>query len=91
VYGAQARWHREHARIEGNAIEYVRISAEGEERSFFFCPRCGATVYYWIDPEHIAVPVGGSPTRTSPRRASRCGRTECTRGSACPNGIEHIG
>ena len=54
VFGAQARWAREQARIEGDATEYVRISDEGDERSFFFCPRCGATVYYWIDAEHIA-------------------------------------
>jgi hypothetical protein len=54
----QARWPREQVRIEGDATEYVRISDEGEERSFFFCPRCGSTVYFWPDPEHIAVPVG---------------------------------
>jgi len=54
----QARWPREQVRIEGDATEYVRISDEGEERSFFFCPRCGATVYYWSDSERIAVPIG---------------------------------
>jgi hypothetical protein len=54
----QARWPREQVRIEGDATEYVRISDDGEERSFFFCPRCGATVYYWSDPERIAVAIG---------------------------------
>jgi hypothetical protein len=54
----QARWPREQVRTEGDATEYVRISDEGEERSFFFCPRCGATVYYRSDPDRIAVPVG---------------------------------
>jgi hypothetical protein len=44
VFGMQARWPREPARIEGDATEYVRISDEGKKRSFFFCPRCGATV-----------------------------------------------
>jgi hypothetical protein len=60
---------REQVRIEGDATEYVRISDEGEERSFFFCPRCGATVYYWIDSEHIAVPIGAfaDPNFPAPR------------------------
>jgi hypothetical protein len=41
AFGMQARWPREQVRIEGDATEYVRISDEGEGRSFFFCPRCG--------------------------------------------------
>jgi hypothetical protein len=57
---------------------------EGEERSFFFCPHCSTTVYYWTDPEQIAVLVGAFADRNIPHRASRCGRTACTRGSACP-------
>jgi hypothetical protein len=44
----QARWPREQVRIEGDATEYVRISDDGEGRSFF-CPRCGATVYFCPD------------------------------------------
>jgi hypothetical protein len=54
----QARWPRENVRIEGRATEYVRVSDDGEPRSFFFCPDCGATVYYWTEPERIAVPIG---------------------------------
>jgi hypothetical protein len=65
----QARWPREQVRIEGDPTEYVRISDEGDERSYFFCPRCGATVYYWSDPERIAVPVGAfaDPNFPAPR------------------------
>src|SRR5207244_5639700 len=71
VFGAQARWARERALIEGDATEYVRISDDGDERSFFFCPRCGATVYFWIDPEHIALPVGAfaDPSFPAPVRS----------------------
>jgi hypothetical protein len=61
----------------------------GRERSFFFCPRCGATVYYWIDAEHIALPVGAFADPNFPRRADRCGRSACTRGSACPRDRAH--
>jgi hypothetical protein len=58
VFGVQSRWRREQVRIEGAATEYVRISDEGDERTFFFCPRCGSTVYYRIDAEYLGVPVG---------------------------------
>ena len=76
----QARWPREQVRIEGAATEYVRISDEGEERSLFFCPRCGATVYYWPDPEHIAVPVGAFADPNFPAPRVSGGRTACTVG-----------
>jgi hypothetical protein len=69
VFGAQARFPAELVRIEGRSTEYVRISDEGEPRSFFFCPDCGATVYYWTDPALIAIPLGAfaDPTFPPPR------------------------
>jgi hypothetical protein len=90
VFGAQSRWAREQARIEGEATEYVRISDAGEERSFFFCPRCGATVYYWIDGEHIALPVGAfaDPNFPVPRISVWEERMHSWVG--LPGGIEHI-
>jgi hypothetical protein len=44
----------------GRSTEFVRLSDEGERRTFHFCPECGATVYYTLDslPELIAIPVG---------------------------------
>jgi hypothetical protein len=45
--------------ITGKAREFVRVSDEGdEERRFYFCPECGATVYYFTDAELVAIPVG---------------------------------
>lgn len=87
----QARWAREHVRIEGEATEYVPISDEGQQRSFFFCPRCGATVYYWSDPEHIAVPVGpfADPNVPSPRVSVWEERMHLW--VRIPEGIGHIG
>jgi hypothetical protein len=59
TYGFQARWPVESSRIAGEAREYRRVSDDGdEERRFHFCPECGATVYYFTDPEFIAIPVG---------------------------------
>jgi len=58
AYGAQARFPADAVRIEGESREYVRISDDGEPRSFFFCPDCGATVFYRTDPEFTAIPLG---------------------------------
>ena len=60
AFGVQARFPKERVRIEGSSKEYVRISDEGEERVFSFCPECGATVFYGLPsvPELVAVPVG---------------------------------
>ena len=59
TYGFQARWPAASAQITGAAREYVRESDDlDEERRFYFCPECGATVYYFTDEEYIAIPVG---------------------------------
>ena len=60
AFGIQARFDAERVRTEGRYNEYVRIADHGEERTFYFCPECGATVFYKTAsaPELIAVPVG---------------------------------
>ena len=63
----QARFPVERARIEGRATDYVRISDEGEERTFSFCPDCGATVYYRTEPEMVAIPIGAFADPTFPQ------------------------
>ena len=44
---------------------HVGISDEGDERTFHFCPDCGATVFYEI-PAMVAVPVGAFADPTFP-------------------------
>lgn len=90
MFGTQSRWAREQAQIEGEATEYVRISDDGEERSFFFCPRCGATVYYWIDGEHIALPVGAFADPSFPAPRISVWEERMHSWIALPDGIEHI-
>jgi hypothetical protein len=60
AYGVQARFPADCVHISGSAQTYVRISDGGEERTFSFCPECGATVYYTTSdaPDLVAVPVG---------------------------------
>jgi hypothetical protein len=66
AFGMQARWPAEQVQIGGRYTTYVRLSDEGEERTFNFCPDCGATVFHWSDPERIAVPIGALADPTFP-------------------------
>ena len=60
AFAYQARFAREAVRTSGEPHEYVRISDEGEPRSFFFCRDCGVTLWYVCqsEPDLVAVPVG---------------------------------
>ena len=60
AFGIQARFPADRVRVVGRYADYVRTSDEGEERTFHFCPDCGATVFYTVAtaPEMVAVPVG---------------------------------
>jgi hypothetical protein len=59
AYGAHFR--EEQVALEGRATEFVRIGDEGCRLSFFFCPSCGANVFYRNDRIRgvVSVPVGG--------------------------------
>jgi hypothetical protein len=69
AFGFQARFPAENVRIEGRHTEYARISDDGDERVFSFCPECGSTVFYRTDPELVAVPIGAfaDPSFPPPR------------------------
>jgi hypothetical protein len=60
AFGIQARWPKERVDVGGRYAEHVRISDAGEQRTFCFCPDCGATLFWTTEgwPDSIAVPVG---------------------------------
>jgi hypothetical protein len=60
AFGIQARFPADRIRIVGRYSDYVRTSDEGEDRTFHFCPECGATVFYKTAPapDVIAIPIG---------------------------------
>jgi hypothetical protein len=61
AFAIQARFMSDRVHVVGRSSEYLRVSDEGdEERTFHFCPDCGATVFYTTSdaPDVIAVPVG---------------------------------
>jgi hypothetical protein len=68
VFGAQARFEASAVRTEGRWTEYRRLSDEGEERTYAFCPDCGSTLFYRLAslPDVIAVPVGAFADPTFP-------------------------
>jgi len=65
----QARWPKERVDIDGRYTEYVRSSDDGGERTFRFCPNCGATVFWTTEdaPDVIAVAIGAFADPSFPR------------------------
>jgi hypothetical protein len=60
AFAIQARFESKHVRVTGRHSDYVRTSDEGEDRTFHFCPECGATVFYELSTvaNVVAVPIG---------------------------------
>lgn len=60
AFGVQARFREGSVVIRGNATQYVRVGDTGGSATFYFCPVCGATLYYRLDTVEglIGVPVG---------------------------------
>jgi len=60
AFGVQARFPSDRVRTAGRHSDFVRISDDGESRTYAFCPDCGATVFYTLEdaPDLVAVPVG---------------------------------
>jgi hypothetical protein len=91
VFAIQARFDAARITTDGNHKEFVRMSDDGDERVFSFCPECGVTVFYRIPdiPEMIAVPVGvfADPTFPPPVRSIYENRQHAW--VRLPDGIEH--
>jgi len=60
VFGAQARFRREHVEVKGRSSIHVRVADSGNTLTFHFCPVCGATVHYTLTghEELVAIPIG---------------------------------
>lgn len=71
VFGVQARFRKEDVVVRGEARAFTREQDDGGTITFYFCPNCGATVYYeteGLEPFY-GVPVGGfaDPSFPAPR------------------------
>ncbi|NLI79233.1 MAG: GFA family protein [Candidatus Riflebacteria bacterium] len=68
AFGVQTRLVKANTTIRGKATRFDRPTDEGDHVHFFFCPVCGATVYWEIDdlPDSVIVPLGAFDTRDLP-------------------------
>jgi hypothetical protein len=91
AFGVQARFDADRVRIEGRSAEYVRLSDEGEERTFNFCPDCGATVFYMLPGSNdIAIPVGAFADPSFPAPVRSVWNDRRHPWVSMPSGIEHM-
>ena len=91
TYGAQARFAVENVEITGDSTEYVRIGDEGTACHFHFCPKCGATVWYWFgDANFRAVPVGAFADPAFPAPSVSVYEERRHPWVSVPDGAEHI-
>lgn len=69
VYGVQAWFASDRVSIDGEATRFERMGDSGARLSFFFCPKCGSTVYWRIEgvEEITAVAVGAFADPAFPR------------------------
>ena len=90
AFGIQARWPKDRIDVTGRCTEYVRISDAGEERTFRFCPDCGATVFWTTEgwPDSIAVPIGAFADPSFPQPTVSVYGTRRHPWLALPDGIE---
>src|SRR5919109_667378 len=60
AFAMQARWRADQVHVDGRYTEYLRVSDDGAEQTFHFCPDCSATVFYTSadTPDAVAVPIG---------------------------------
>lgn len=70
VFGVQLRFEKKNVQIEGTSTEYIRIGDEGSRIQFHFCPKCGSTIFWYIDvpdfADFMAIAAGAFADRTLP-------------------------
>jgi hypothetical protein len=90
AFGMQARWPADRVQIVGSYTEYTRTSDFGEERTFRFCPDCGATVFWtttgWSG---IAVPIGAFADPSFPQPTVSVWESRKYPWLPLPAGMEH--
>jgi hypothetical protein len=72
AFGAQARFRRVDVEIRGQATAFVRLGDSGNETTFYFCGKCGATVHYDLQSQKdvIAIPLGAFADPAFPQPVS---------------------
>ncbi len=58
IFGVTARFPRAAVSTEGRAAQWTRVGDSGGSATFNFCPVCSAIVYWDLETDYVAVPVG---------------------------------
>jgi hypothetical protein len=92
VFAAQACFSRENVRIQGEASLFERRRDEGGLVRFYFCPRCGATVYYDIEGRDDVriIPVGAFADSSFPAPGLSVWEERCHPWVRMPEGIQRM-
>ena len=92
AFGVQARFREGSVVIRGNATQYVRTGDSGQSGTFYFCPTCGATLYYRLDSVEgvIGVPVGAFASAEFPSPTISVFEECMYSWVALPADIEHV-
>jgi hypothetical protein len=91
TYAVQASYPSDSVSIEGKATEFVRVGDEGSQSHYFFCPNCGATVWYRINEEEvIVVPVGAFRDPSFPAPTVSVYEERMHSWVGLPVGVKHI-
>lgn len=91
AFGFQARFDRDRVHITGDSREFVRVSDEGDRRTFHFCPQCGSTVYYVLGaaPDVVAIPIGAFADPAFPPPKISVWESRKHQWVTLPSGIAH--
>lgn len=92
LFGAQARFPQQRVQARGRHSTYVRVADSGGRATFYFCPDCGATVYYVLGglPGFCAVPVGAFADPSFPPPTVSVYETRKHPWLTLPATIEHL-
>jgi hypothetical protein len=90
AFGMQARWAEDRVQTVGRYTEYTRTSDFGEDRTFRFCPDCGATVFWTTENwPGIAVPIGAFADPSFPQPTVSVWESRKYPWLSLPGGMEH--
>ncbi len=92
AFAIQARFPADRIRVVGRYADYVRTSDAGEERTFHFCPECGATVFYTTAAAQdvVAVPIGAFADPSFPPPTVSVYESRRHAWLSVPDAIEHL-
>jgi hypothetical protein len=93
VFGVQARFRMSSVVIRGNATRFQRPGDSGGTANFYFCPICGATLYYQLEEfdDVVGVPIGAFANASFPPPTISVFEDCMHPWVALPGGIEHVG